>query len=213
MASAGVNPAELSEPTRPEPCAHADFYGEGSALVDRRHLEYFLALADRGSISAAARGLGVSQPTISEALARMEKECGLALVRRGSRGVTLTDAGRDLTGPAAQVLRAYRDLDHALHPLNVVQRGRLTVVCPRTLARDPAATALGAFTTRFPNVAVTMLSNDTDGIGMVVASGQADVGIGVDEVFDEGVERILLGRQRIVALVPSARSSGEGQMS
>lgn len=146
--------------------------------MDRRHLEYFLALADRGSISAAARGLGVSQPTISEALARMEKECGLALVRRGSRGVTLTDAGRDLTGPAAQVLRAYRDLDHALHPLNVVQRGRLTVVCPRTLARDPAATALGAFTTRFPNVAVTMLSNDTDGIGMVVASGQADVGIG-----------------------------------
>ena len=210
MATAGGNPAELSEPTRSEPCAHADFYGEGSALVDRRHLEYFLALADRGSISAAARGLGVSQPTISEALARMEKECGLALVRRGSRGVTLTDAGRDLTGPAAQVLRAYRDLDHALHPLNVVQRGRLTVVCPRTLARDPAATALGAFTTRFPNVAVTMLSNDTDGIGMVVASGQADVGIGVDEVFDEGVERILLGRQRIVALVPSARSSGEG---
>ncbi|MGH3892546.1 MAG: LysR family transcriptional regulator, partial [Rhodococcus qingshengii] len=57
----------------------------------------------------------------------MEKECGLTLVRRGSRGVTLTDAGRDLTGPAAQVLRAYRDLDHALHPLNVVQRGRLTV--------------------------------------------------------------------------------------
>ena len=109
--------------------------------MDRRHLEYFLALADRGSISAAARGLGVSQPTISEALARMEKECGLTLVRRGSRGVTLTDAGRDLTGPAAQVLRAYRDLDHALHPLNVVQRGRLTVVCPRTLARDPAATA------------------------------------------------------------------------
>ncbi|WP_252858564.1 LysR family transcriptional regulator [Rhodococcus erythropolis] len=34
--------------------------------MDRRHLEYFLALADRGSISAAARGLGVSQPTISE---------------------------------------------------------------------------------------------------------------------------------------------------
>ncbi|MCX6477366.1 LysR family transcriptional regulator, partial [Rhodococcus sp. (in: high G+C Gram-positive bacteria)] len=55
--------------------------------MDRRHLEYFLALADRGSISAAARGLGVSQPTISEALARMEKECGLTLVRRGSRGV------------------------------------------------------------------------------------------------------------------------------
>src|SRR3546814_12637810 len=60
-------------------------------------------------------------------------------------------------------LRAYRDLDHALHPLNVVQRGRLTVVCPRTLARDPAATALGAFKSKFPNVAVTMLSNDTDG--------------------------------------------------
>ena len=36
----------------------------------------------------------------------------------------------------------------------------------------------------------------------MVASGQADIGLGVDEVFDEGVERILLGRQRIVALVP-----------
>jgi LysR family transcriptional regulator, carnitine catabolism transcriptional activator len=57
---------------------------------------------------------------------------------------------------------------------------------------------------------VTMLSNDTDGIGTVVASGQADIGLGVDEVFDEGVERILLGRQQIVALVPAARSEGEG---
>ena len=57
---------------------------------------------------------------------------------------------------------------------------------------------------------MTMLSNDTDGIGTVVASGQADIGLGVDEVFDEGVERILLGRQQIVALVPAARSEGEG---
>ena len=46
----------------------------------------FSPLLIGAAISAAARGLGVSQPTISEALARMEKECGLTLVRRGSRG-------------------------------------------------------------------------------------------------------------------------------
>ena len=175
----------------------------------RRQLEYFLAVADRGSISAAARSLGVSQPTISEALGRMEAECGLTLVRSGRRGVTLSDAGRELLGPAAQVLRAYADLDRALRPISDVERGRLSLVCPRTLAPDPMAVAVGAFRRDFPDVAVTMTRQVADGIGAAVASGQADVGLGVNEVFDDGVERIHLGRQRIVALVASDIGNGD----
>lgn len=170
--------------------------------MERRHLEYFLAVAECGSISAAARQLGVSQPTISEALTKAESEHGIPLLRRLPRGVALTDAGRDLIGPAAQVLRGYADLDRALHPAKQLERGRLTVVCPRTLAQDPVAALLGRYRREHPGVVVTMQRpHEPESTVTTVASGRAEIGIGVSDARGTDLASELLTRQTIVALV------------
>jgi LysR family hca operon transcriptional activator len=60
----------------------------------RGQLEYFVAVADDGQMTSAARRLGVAQPALSQAIAQLEAELGLKLLERHPRGVALTSAGR-----------------------------------------------------------------------------------------------------------------------
>ena len=60
---------------------------------NRDHLRYFVAVADEGQITQAARRLFMAQPALSQAISQLETELGLKLLDRHARGVTLTDAG------------------------------------------------------------------------------------------------------------------------
>jgi LysR family transcriptional regulator, hydrogen peroxide-inducible genes activator len=68
--------------------------------MNLRDLRYLLAVADHGHFGRAAEACGVSQPTLSVQLRKLEEQLGLALFERGSRGVTPTDAGARLIGHA-----------------------------------------------------------------------------------------------------------------
>ena len=72
--------------------------------MNLKQLEYFVAIAEEGQITAAARRLHISQPPLSYELAQLERELGTQLVRRGPRGVTLTEAGRLLYDRARRIL-------------------------------------------------------------------------------------------------------------
>lgn len=171
--------------------------------MDRRHLEYVLTAAECGSISAAARRLSVSQPTISAALAKLELHHGVSLLRRTARGVELTDAGRDWVGPAARVLRSFDDLDRALGARERLERGHVALVCPRTLAHDPMATIVGRFRRRHPGMHVSLTRpHGGESVASVVASGRAEVGIEAGERADDELTRVHLVRQHIDVLVP-----------
>src|SRR5882672_5759847 len=78
----------------------------GTMAVELRQLRYFATMADGGSISAAATKLGISQPSLSEVVSRLEKELGVQLVVRTARGMQLTDAGVALARHARDVVRS-----------------------------------------------------------------------------------------------------------
>ncbi len=69
-----------------------------------RHLAYFIAVAEYGSVNAAAKALNVSQPAVSMAIRKLEEELGASLFLRDSRGMTLSTAGRTLVEPVKNVL-------------------------------------------------------------------------------------------------------------
>ncbi|GAB87473.1 LysR family transcriptional regulator [Gordonia rubripertincta] len=81
-----------------------------------RHLRFFVAVAEEGHFGDAAARLEMTQPPVSQGLRRLEKELGVQLIRRTSRGAELTDAGRDLL-PRARLLidDAARFLGEARH--------------------------------------------------------------------------------------------------
>ena len=71
--------------------------------MNLQHLRYFLAVAQNGGFTQAARRLHVTQPTVSNGIAELERALGVKLFNRGSRHVDLTIEGRDLVNYAVQV--------------------------------------------------------------------------------------------------------------
>jgi hypothetical protein len=76
--------------------------------MDARQLEYFLAIVDHDGFGRAAQHLHIAQPSLSQVIAGLERELGVPLFHRIGRGVVLSPAGRELIGPARQVLRDLR---------------------------------------------------------------------------------------------------------
>src|SRR6476661_5493587 len=73
--------------------------------MELRHLRYFIAVAEAGSMTvAAARKLHTSQPSLSRQIRDLEDEVGAQLLRRGARGIELTQAGRAFLEHARTVL-------------------------------------------------------------------------------------------------------------
>ena len=70
-------------------------------------LKYITVIADMGSINEAAKALFLAQPSLSAAVRDLEKELGMEIFRRGSRGVSLTPEGEEFLGYARQVIDQY----------------------------------------------------------------------------------------------------------
>ena len=81
--------------------------------MDFHQLQYFVAIAESGSITAAAKKLFLSQPPLSMQMKRLEKELGCVLFLRGAREVQLTEAGKLLYTRAKSMLELRRITDSA----------------------------------------------------------------------------------------------------
>ena len=90
-----------------------------------KQLEYFAAVADKGSISGAARELHVAQPPVSRQLALLEDELGVTLFLRTNKGVELTEAGRRLYEQSRQMFQSLRTMADSVRDVAAGARGRL----------------------------------------------------------------------------------------
>jgi molybdate transport repressor ModE-like protein len=79
--------------------------------IELQHLAWFRAIAAHGSLSAAARRLAVSQPTLTATVKTLEERLDTTLLRRGPRGVTLTESGQVLERAAEDVLHRLERLE------------------------------------------------------------------------------------------------------
>lgn len=92
-----------------------------------RQLEYFCAVAEGGSISAAARTLHVAQPPISRQIAQLEDELGVQLFARGSRGMKLTEAGEALALQSRQLFSSLRHVEENVKNIGAGEGGCINV--------------------------------------------------------------------------------------
>ncbi|HEU5159477.1 MAG TPA: LysR family transcriptional regulator [Streptosporangiaceae bacterium] len=106
-------------------------------MLDLTRLRVLVAVARTGSVTAAARELHYSQPSVSHHLARLETETGAKLVQRAGRGVRLTDAGRQLAERGAEILGRLEAAETELAAHVGLRQGRVR------LAAFPSA--LGTF--------------------------------------------------------------------
>src|ERR1051325_2985615 len=99
--------------------------------MDLFQLEIFLTVAREGSFSRAAEKLYRTQPAVSQAIRKLEREIGEALFDRSSRDGTLTDAGQLLQEYAQKLLNLRGEAHTALKELREMHKGKLAMAADR----------------------------------------------------------------------------------
>jgi DNA-binding transcriptional LysR family regulator len=123
-------------------------------MAEIRQLRYAVAVADAGSVSAAALELHLSQSALSEALRKLEVELGVDLFERGARGVTATVAGEALVREARTALAAFDAALDAARGAARGEAGRLRIGFEAAGAGRLSTLARARFIARFPHVRV-----------------------------------------------------------
>ena len=121
-------------------------------------LGVLVAVAEAGSLSAAAKQLGVPKSTVGRAIARLEDELGVSLVRRMARGPTLTEPGLVLANRAAPHIAGLRDAAIAQGRESQEVYGLLRVTAPADVGAHLIAPLLPGFFARHPRVRVEIES-------------------------------------------------------
>lgn len=181
--------------------------------MQRRQIEYFLAVVDHGGFTAAVAALHVSQPALSHAVKALENDLGTPLFHRLPRGVRLTTAGEAFAESARRIVREFETARARVSAVAGLVAGRLDVVALPGLLLDPLAAVIGRFRTRHPAVRVRIAPAETPAeIRDAVLTGAAELGL-TDEVrpSDHGLTGDSLADQEMMAVLPpgSPRPAGD----
>ncbi len=117
----------------------------------------FLTIAEAGSISAAARSLGQTQPTLSRRLSQLEAEMGVKLMSRTPAGLSLTPAGEQMLATLEKVRDRLGQMERQLHHSDVALRGTVRITVTETLGVQWLAPLMGEFYEAYPNIRVELV--------------------------------------------------------
>lgn len=140
-------------------------------------LRAFLAVARARGFSTAARELGQSQSSLSQAVSALEEELGQPLFIRDGRNIHLTEAGRILREHAERALAELARATDALSALRDLTRGSLLVGTSDTLASYLLPPVFAAFRARYPDVELRLDNRTSPAVAERVAQHRVDLGV------------------------------------
>ncbi|MER6785874.1 LysR family transcriptional regulator [Streptomyces sp. NPDC000658] len=170
-------------------------------VPDLGALELLLAVARLGSLGAAARELGITQPAASSRVRSMERQLGVALVDRSPRGSRLTDAGALVTDWAGRVVEAARAFDAGARALRDRRDSRLRVAASMTIAEYLLPGWLLALHAGRPDTAVSLLAGNSAAVAERLLAGEADLGFVEGLTAPAGLDSAVIAHDRLVVVV------------
>jgi DNA-binding transcriptional LysR family regulator len=145
--------------------------------VNLDHVRSFLEVIKRGSLSEAARVLGVSQPAVSNQIKGLERELGTELLIRGERGVvSLTAAGDEFLAFAEQVVTAHEEMLQRLSHIKEEVSGELIIAASTTPGEFVLPQLLTDLKARHPQVEAKVTIADTRDVVEKVLARECDIG-------------------------------------
>jgi DNA-binding transcriptional LysR family regulator len=153
-----------------------------------RALRYAVAVAETGSVSAAAKRLNLSQPSVSEALAACEAEFGFPLfIRHHARGVSVTPAGARVLAEARALLTHADDFGLAARAMGHEPAGEIAVGCFLSVAPRYMPALLAGFAQAFPRIRVVLEEADHSGVLDSLAEGRTEIALAYDYAPRDGL--------------------------
>jgi DNA-binding transcriptional LysR family regulator len=153
-------------------------------MFDWNDLRYFLAIAREGSTLAAAKALGVSQPTVQRRLSALEESIKRQLVEHHPTGYRLTEFGKTLFPHAEDVERSITAFQRQLMSGGQELSGTLRVTCPEGTASRLLAPLIESFRAKYPELRVDLIMTDRR---LDLAKGEAEVAVRMHKPGDDSL--------------------------
>ncbi|MHC8320418.1 LysR family transcriptional regulator [Pseudomonas sp. GB2N2] len=160
-------------------------------------MEVFLAVVDRGTLSAAAASLGLSPSMVSTHLTNLETELGVRLLNRTTRRLSLTDEGAIYHVHCQQILDEISSVESDLAGKGATPRGRLRVDIPSTIAQHLIMPLLPEFRRRYADIHLDF--SDSEQI-LETVENQYDVMIRLGLLQDSGMIARALGHSALLSV-------------
>jgi LysR family transcriptional regulator for metE and metH len=172
------------------------------SVIEIRHLRSLVALAEAGTVSAAARRVHLTQSALSHQLRALEALSGVPVVKRKGQGVALTEAGQRLLALARSVLGEVREAERDLARLAERPSGTLRIVLECHTCFDWLTPVMDAFRRDWPDVELDLVSGfHPDPLDLLDAD-RADLVIGSHPGRRRGIVHRPLFRFEILAVLP-----------
>jgi len=165
-------------------------------------LRYFLAVAEHGSVTAAARALHMSQPALTASMHALEESLHTTLFVRTSRGVVLTSTGSELVVHARAMEQKASELRQAMSDLENEPRGRFTLGLHESLGAYFLPGFMANFFSAHPQIGLSLWNGNSRDVMSEIVARRVDVGIVVNAaphpecvivpLFEDHVELLVL---------------------
>ena len=149
-------------------------------------LDYFRAVGQFQHVTKAAQHLGISQPALSRAIAALEADIGIPLFEHRRRSLRLTENGEVFLSYIERAFAVVEDGFEALRDLNEPGRGKIKVGFVRTLGYGFIPQLIRLFRSKYPNVHLTLVQNNSVGLETSLRTGELDL-IFVTQIADAQV--------------------------
>lgn len=166
-----------------------------------------LASIERGSFSAAARGMGVPVPTLTRKVSDLEEQLGTQLLIRTTRKLTLTDAGSLYLQNARRILELVQEQEQQVTGELTAARGELVVSAPVLFGRLYVLPEIIEFLAHFPDINVTFLQSDRNAD---LVGDQVDLAVRIGKLPDSGMIATQVGALRTVVCASPALLTNHG---
>ena len=176
-------------------------------LVD---LALFVAVADTGSITRGAARANLALASASARIKGLEATLGVALLKRGRRGIELTAAGENLLDHARIILHNVDTLRGDLAAYASGVKASVLLLANTSGLSEHLPKALACFLREHPDISVDIEERASTDIAAAIATGAADLGFAAEHALPDSVERFLFSEDRLV-LVAARRGAFAGR--
>jgi LysR family hydrogen peroxide-inducible transcriptional activator len=175
-------------------------------MMEIQQLRYFVSVARAGSFVRAAEHEGVSQPALSQQIAKLEFELGVPLFDRLGRSLRLTTSGKQLLARAEQMLQLASAIRHEAEASLNSARGRVTMGVIPTLLPYVIAPLLPDFTAAHPQIELHFVEEQTAGLIDRVRTADVDLAVLALPIRHPEIVCAELRREELLFIVPPGRN-------
>ncbi|MCC5847371.1 MAG: LysR family transcriptional regulator [Verrucomicrobia bacterium] len=184
--------------------------------MELHQLRYFVAVAETGSFSRGAERCGITQPSLSQQILKLEDELKQKLFDRLGRSVQMTPSGRILLPRAQRILAEVNSASKAVQQDVLEGKGSLTIGAIPTIAPFLLPEALGELRKRFPEAELHITEDTTDRLMQKLVRAEIDCAIMSPPVEEDHLVSELLFTEELYAILPPKHplaQSGEVKLS